>query len=93
MRSLKIAISSIEEWSSIPIRYMLTSRGPAEDQKLTVHVMSEVGVTKSLSQFSGGADTNDIRLVDAGRSSPVPQQGEPGLYSVCLLLGLQVRSG
>jgi hypothetical protein len=46
---------------------MLTSRGPVEDNKLTVHVMSEVGVTKSLSQFSDSAEANDIRLVDAGR--------------------------
>ena len=49
---------------------MLTSRGPVEDNKLTVHVMSEVGVTKSLSQFSDSAEANDIRLVDAGRLTP-----------------------
>jgi len=47
-------------------RYMLTSHGPAGDEKKTVHVMSEVGVTKSLSQFSDESN-NGVTLVDAGR--------------------------
>jgi hypothetical protein len=59
---------------------MLTSRGPVEDNKLTVHVMSEVGVTKSLSQFSDSAEANDIRLVDAGRLTPCPPFLLPLLY-------------
>ena len=56
---------------------MLTSRGPVEDNKLTVHVMSEVGVTKSLSQFSDSAEANDIRLIDAGRSAHTYIQTAP----------------
>jgi hypothetical protein len=51
-----------------PARYMLTSKNTESGvEKLTVHVMSEVGVTKSLNQFSGDKLFNGVKIVDAGR--------------------------
>jgi len=49
-----------------PARYMITSSSTGKE---TVHVMSEVGVTKKLSQFSdSGTLSNGEVLVDSGRS-------------------------
>ena len=49
-------------------RYMVTED---ENKEKTVHVMSEVGVTKSLAQFSdSGATSTGERLIDSGRLGP-----------------------
>jgi len=52
-----------------PARYMVTSTSEGDE---FVHVMSEVGVTKALTQFSTGAtsDEDGLRLVDSGRIGP-----------------------
>ena len=48
-----------------PARYMITT--DKDDNKL-VHLMSEVGVTKALNQFSGADPSVDgLQLIDAGR--------------------------
>lgn len=52
-----------------PARYMLTSD---ENNRMTVHVMSEVGVTKALTQFTTNSEKsqNNVKLIDAGRLGP-----------------------
>ena len=53
-----------------PARYMVTANG---HDALTVHVMSEVGVTSALDQFAGRGGVlsgGGVRLVDAGRLGP-----------------------
>eukprot|EP01038_Epipyxis_sp_PR26KG_P006664 gene6664-9146_t len=55
-----------------PARYMLTTD---KDNKVTVHVMSEVGVTKALDQFASSNDEqskgrDQMKIVDAGRLGP-----------------------
>lgn len=51
-----------------PARYMVTADDKGEK---TVHVMSEVGVTKSLAQFSEtGQTVSGERLLDSGRLGP-----------------------
>ena len=48
-----------------PARYMITTD---KNNKRTVHLMSEVGVTKALNQFAGvDAVENGLQLIDAGR--------------------------
>ncbi|KAJ1437181.1 ferredoxin-dependent glutamate synthase [Ochromonadaceae sp. CCMP2298] len=55
-----------------PARYMLTSHQTGGEEKLTVHVMSEVGVTKALPQFSedGSVIGQTAKLLDSGRLGP-----------------------
>ena len=52
-----------------PARYMITED---QDKKRTVHVMSEVGVTKALAQFadSDAAASKGLKIVDSGRLGP-----------------------
>ena len=50
-----------------PARYMVTANA---DGKETVHVMSEVGVTKALDQFSKDPKGNGQVLVQSGRLGP-----------------------
>jgi glutamate synthase (ferredoxin) len=50
-----------------PARYMVTQ---GVDGKETVHVMSEVGVTKALDQFSADPEGNGQVLIESGRLGP-----------------------
>ena len=52
-----------------PARFMLTK---SESGKETLHVMSEVGVTKILNQFSDkvGSTANGQQLIQSGRLGP-----------------------
>ena len=52
-----------------PARFMVTK---SESGKETVHVMSEVGVTKILSQFTdkAGSSSNGQQLIRSGRLGP-----------------------